>query len=348
MDETGWTTTTTQIKMCIFNEVASYCDAKSEMTRMEAKWRGFLANSKLGSLSYAKGPPVFMRSCSGQGPPLIHFPWLLCLLFNSCWTFRVLFKERIYTLQSVLAVKFQPVSYWSETEACQLFADTNREGSKVWQQLSAAGSRRCIFSLLLRKRRFSPAAPRPPERFTACNTAYTSDIRWFLWRKWVSRCTVKHWPLLCCFCIFLSSTVAPHSKQLLCAPLPSPPSAQWQNGRESICSRHQQQRSKNLQLLPAERPYRQELRRWCGYMGPQDDKVRTWCQPFSWVGVGSISKSTEKCTVSKPHDSMSALISQREVNLSAQCYQQLQPQTVLLKHWATLTECLQCIMHSVG
>lgn len=58
------------------------------------------------------------------------------------------------------------------------------------------------------------------------------------------------------FCVFLSS-------------------AQRQNGRESICSSHKQQRSENLQLLSAERSYCQKLRCWCGYMGPQDDKVRT-------------------------------------------------------------------------
>lgn len=59
------------------------------------------------------------------------------------------------------------------------------------------------------------------------------------------------------------------------------PSAQRQNGRESICGGHQQQRSKNLQLLPAERPNRQGLGRWRGYMGPQNDKVRTCQQPVS-------------------------------------------------------------------
>jgi len=85
------------------------------------------------------------------------------------------------------------------------------------------------------------------------------------------------------------------------------PSAQRKNGRESVCNRHQHQRSKDLQLLPAERPNRQEFGRRRGHMGPKDDTVRTltprhqvWCVRVCVCGGGG---TCRLCTVSNVFDS---------------------------------------------
>lgn len=202
--------------------------------------------------------------------------------------------------------------------------------------LIAAESWRCIFSPLLRKQCFSPAAPRPPERFTTCNSAYTSHIRWYFGGNEFPAAQ-------------LSTDLCSANSAFCCHPLwpltqssgsvPFLPSAQRQNGRESICSRHEQQRGENLQLLPAERPYRQELGRRCGYMGPQDHKVRTRRQPLSRMGerktnTARVHTFTCACLHECSHLSLS-------VNLVSQYFQQLRVQTVLLKHWATLTACIK-------
>ncbi len=57
------------------------------------------------------------------------------------------------------------------------------KGSKLWELQIAAKSRRCIFLPLLWRRCFSPAAPRPLERFITWNSAYTSHIRWYFGRN---------------------------------------------------------------------------------------------------------------------------------------------------------------------
>lgn len=132
------------------------------------------------------------------------------------------------------------------------------------------------------KQCFGPTGLRPQERFTSCNCAYTSHVRWDFGGKHF-HCTVQHWPFALLILYSVVIRCGPLTQSSCCVPFP-PLSAQRQNGRESICSRHQQQRSKNLQLLPAERPHRQELGRWCGYMGPQDDKVRPRRQPVSRKG----------------------------------------------------------------
>lgn len=133
-----------------------------------------------------------------------------------------------------------------------------------------------FFSLFV-KQTLSPTGPRPRGRFTSCYSAATSHVR---------RCILVempfplHSPTLTFALLMLYFVVdclrAPFSsKLLLClppplppapstpprSPTPQPPPAQRQNGRESIRGRHQQQRGENLQLLPAERPHRQELGR---------------------------------------------------------------------------------------
>lgn len=69
---------------------------------------------------------------------------------------------------------------WAGIQVFLFFYNRNkRKSNKLLELQIAVKSKPCIFSPLLWRLCFSPAAPRPLERFTACNSAYKSHIRWY-------------------------------------------------------------------------------------------------------------------------------------------------------------------------